>query len=197
MTAGWKGGSVQGDSVALVVVDVQRGFVNHHSRDVIPAVVRLVDRWMAADLPVVFSRFYNPPGSPYEKITGWTRLRTLEEQALVDELAPYVGAAAAVIDKPGSSVFAGPGARALAGWSELMLCGIDTDACVYDSAVDAYQAGIRPWIITDACASSGGPAYHEAALLLAARNLGRGQLLTSDALLEQVTEVEGGRRAAG
>jgi len=94
-------------------------------------------------------------------------------------------------------VFAGPGVEALAGWSDLVLCGIDTDACVYDSAVDAYQTGIRPWIVTDACASSGGPAYHEAALLLASRNVGRGQLLTIDALLEQVTGAEGGHRAAG
>lgn len=180
-------------STALIVVDVQQGFVNRHSRGALPAIVRLVEGWRAAGAPVVMTRFHNEPGSPYETITGWTKLRTDEEQALVDELAPYADTAAAVIDKAQSSVFTPEGARLIrdAGWSDLVLCGIDTDACVYDSAVDAYQGGYRPWIVTDACASTGGPKYHDAALLLAARNLGDDQLVTSATILTRIDGTQG------
>ncbi|WJV51768.1 isochorismatase family cysteine hydrolase [Streptomyces flavofungini] len=173
---------------ALIVIDVQNGFVNKHSRSVVPAIAHLVKRWQETDAPVVFARFHNEPGSPYERITGWTNLRTAEEQALVAELEPYAGAAAAVIDKGQSSVFTTEGARMIrdAGWSDLVLCGIDTDSCVYDSAVAAYQAGYRPWIVTDACASTGGTQYHDAALLLAARNISAAQLVTSKDVLEQL-----------
>ncbi|MFJ3164232.1 isochorismatase family cysteine hydrolase [Streptomyces kanasensis] len=193
MTAMWKAGWVDPRSTALLVIDVQQGFVNQHSRGVIPAVVRLVEGWQAAGAPVVLSRFHNEPGSPYETITGWTRLRTPEEQALVADLAPFAASAAAIIDKPQASVFTPEGTRTIreAGWTDLVLCGIDTDACVYDSAVAAYQAGYRPWIVTDACASTGGARYHDAALLLASRNIGAAQLVTSEIVLSRISGTQG------
>lgn len=181
-------------STALLVIDVQRGFVNGHSRGVLPTIVHLVEGWRAASGPVVFTRFHNELGSPYETITGWTRLRTAKEQAFAEELAHITDSADAVIDKAQSSVFTQEGARLIRdrGWSDLVLCGIDTDACVYDSAIAAYQRGYRPWIVTDACASTGGPKYHDAALLLAARNLGANQLVTSKTVL---AEIGGSQRA--
>ncbi|MFD5881051.1 isochorismatase family cysteine hydrolase [Streptomyces yangpuensis] len=174
------GGLVDPRTAALVVVDVQRGFVNRHSEHAVPEVVRLVEAWTAAGLPVVFARFHNPPGSPYERISGWTRLRTPEEQALVAELEPYVGSAAAVIDKSVSSALTEDLVRVVAEqhWTDLVICGIDTDSCVYDTAVAAYHGGLTPWIVTDACASTGGVEVHQAALLLARRNIGADQLLT-------------------
>jgi nicotinamidase-related amidase len=71
------------------------------------------------------------------------------------------------------------------------LCGIDTDACVYDSAVAAYQSGYRPWIVTDACASTGGAQYHDAALLLASRNIGAHQLITRETVLSRINGTGG------
>ncbi|MEU3855047.1 isochorismatase family cysteine hydrolase [Streptomyces sp. NPDC029554] len=175
-------------STALLVIDVQQGFVNRHSRGVVPVIMRLVDGWRAAGAPVVFTRFHNKLGSPYETITGWTRLRTPEEQALAAELAPAADDAAAVIDKDQASAFTPEGARLFreAGWTDLVFCGIDTDACVYDSARDAYHNGYRPWIVTDACASTGGSQYHEAALLMAARNIGADHLLTTEIALSRI-----------
>ncbi|MFB8401276.1 isochorismatase family cysteine hydrolase [Streptomyces sp. NPDC055912] len=175
-------------TAALVIVDVQAGFINDHSKDAVPPVVRLVHAWVAAGRPVVFTRFYNPPGSPYERVTGWTDLRTPEEQRIVEELTPYVRSAAAVIDKPSSSALTPEFIRLVqtAGWTDLVLAGIDTDACVYDTAIAAYHSGILPWIVTDACASTGGLEYHEAALLLARRNISPQQLLTADELLTGV-----------
>ncbi|MEU0950297.1 isochorismatase family cysteine hydrolase [Streptomyces canus] len=180
-------------STALLVIDAQQGFVNQHSRGVLPAIARLVEGWRAAGAPVVFTRFRNKPGSPYETITGWTRLRTSDEQALAPELAPFADSAASVIDKDQASVFTPEGAQLIrdAGWTDLVLCGIDTDACVYDSARDAYHSGYRPWIVTDACASTGGAQYHDAALLLAARNIGPDYLVDSEAVLSRVNGSQG------
>ncbi|MFG2463363.1 isochorismatase family cysteine hydrolase [Streptomyces sp. NPDC048523] len=178
-------------STALLVIDVQQGFVNRHSRGALPAIVQLVEGWRAAGAPVVFTRFHNTPGSPYETITRWTRLRSPEEQALAAELAPFADATAALIDKDQASVFTPEGAQLIreSGWTDLVICGIDTDACVYDSARDAYHHGVRPWIVTDACASSGGPQYHDAALLMAARNIGTDHLVTSDVVLSRIHEA--------
>lgn len=180
-------------STALLVIDAQQGFLNRHSRGVLPAIVRLVEGWRAAGAPVVLTRFHNELGSPYETITGWTRLRTPEEQALAAEIAPFADGAAAVIDKSQASAFT-PGCAQLirdAGWTDLVLCGIDTDACVYDSARDAYHNGYRPWIVTDACASTGGLQYHDAALQMAARNISPDHLLTSEIVLSRIAGSQG------
>jgi nicotinamidase-related amidase len=58
----------------------------------------------------------------------------------------------------------------------LVLCGIATDGCVLKSAVDAFERGIEPVVVTDACASHAGREIHEAGLLLLARFIGPGQL---------------------
>lgn len=183
--------AVKRSAAALVVVDVQNGFLNSHSRNVLPQVVRLVERWRATGRPLVFTRFHNPLGSPYETITSWTRLRTATEQAFPEELAVHAESAH-VIHKGQSSLLTSEGTHLIRkeGWRDIVLCGIDTDACVYDSAVGLYQTGVRPWIVTDACASSGGDQYHQAALLLAGRNLGCDQLVTADQALAQMTGGE-------
>jgi nicotinamidase-related amidase len=54
----------------LVVVDVQNGFITEHSKPVIPIIVDLVRRWQAAHGDVVFSRYLNYAGSPFERLLG-------------------------------------------------------------------------------------------------------------------------------
>ena len=177
-----------------MVVDVQEGFRNPHSEHVVVNIVRLVDGWVGAGLPLVFARFFNAPGSPYETISGWTELRTAEEQALVRELQPFASRAALIVDKAVSSALTPELTAAAAehGWHDLVIAGIDTDACVYDTAVSVYHQGdLRPWIVTDACASTGGQEMHEAALMLARRNIGARQLLTVDSVLAQLHESAG------
>jgi len=105
------------------------------------------------------------------------------------ELQPFIAMAALMVDKAVSSAVTPEliAAAAERGWTDLVIAGIDTDACVYDTAVGAYHQGhLRPWIVTDACASTGGPDMHEAALKLARRNIGVRQLLTLAEVLNEL-----------
>jgi len=167
-------------NAALVVVDVQNGFVNDESRHVVPRIVELVKRWPG---PVAFTRFFNREGSSYERLIGWTKLHGPPETDLVDELKPY---ASTVIDKGGYSFFGDEG-KALAaaqGWTEVYFCGIDTDICVLKSAVDAFEYGLTPYVIADASASHAGARAHEAGLYLLGRFIGKRQVLSGDVLDE-------------
>ncbi|MFD5610588.1 isochorismatase family cysteine hydrolase [Kitasatospora sp. NPDC127060] len=178
------------DSTVLVAVDVQAGFVRDSSRHVVPTIARLMEAWQSAGGATIVATFDNPVGSQYERISGWTKLRSPEEQALATELAPLAGSAHRIM-KTTSSLLKAPGALELfrsRGWTDVLLCGIDTDSCVYDTAADAYQHGITPWLVMDACASSGGPEYHNAAILLAGRNFGRRLLLTSTDVHHMLSE---------
>lgn len=67
---------------------------------------------------------------------------------------------------------------------EVYLCGLDTDACVYETAIALYEIGIKPILIRDLCFSSGGFKYHEAALMLFKRNISSALIKDSYELLD-------------
>ncbi|MBM9435154.1 cysteine hydrolase [Streptomyces bryophytorum] len=176
------------DGAALIVVDVQNGFTNHHSRHVVPVISSLVSRWSAAGRPVVFTRYRNYPDSPFERFFRWSRLQSPPDTDLVSELADQAESAYAVLDKVGYSFFTDEAVTLLgdAGWTDLVFCGIATESCVLKSAADAFELGYAPWILTDASASDAGPAVHEAGLTVARRLIGPRQLINADGLMAQL-----------
>jgi nicotinamidase-related amidase len=172
-------------TAALIVIDMQNGFLNHHSRHVLPAVTDLVDRWTAAGRPVVFTRYHNHAGSPFQRVMGWTRLQHAPETDIAPDLRDRATAAHALIDKPAYTCFTDEAVRLLDqnGWTELVFCGVATESCVLKSAVDAFERGYTPWLVTDACASDAGPEVHQAGLIVARRLIGPRQLITTTDLL--------------
>ncbi|MFI1257520.1 isochorismatase family cysteine hydrolase [Streptomyces netropsis] len=180
-------------SAALVVIDMQDGFVNHHSCHAVPAVADLVAQWSAAGRPVIFTRYFNYPDSPYERFFQWHRLQEPPETDIVTELTEAAARAHAVVDKTGYTLFT-PKATDLisqAGWTSLVFCGIATESCVLKSAADAFEHGYAPWIVTDSCASDAGPDIHDAGLLVARRLIGTGQLVTTEDVVGQLTAYAG------
>ena len=170
--------TVDPDRTALVVVDVQNGFITDLSQPVVPIIADLLERWTAAGRSVVFTRYLNHPGSLFERLFDWRKLTHSPETDIVPELAA-AAEKAPVIDKHGYTLFNEQG-RALVeqnGWTDLVFCGIDTEICVLKSAVDAFEAGITPWIITDASASHSSQAAHDAGILIGRRFIGSAQFI--------------------
>lgn len=165
---------------ALVVVDVQNGFVTEHSRHVVPLIVDLVKRWKATGRDVVFTRYINYDNSPFERIINWSKLKYSPEIDIVDELQPLIDDSTSVIDKRIYTLFAGDGEKLVRAksWSDLYICGIDTEVCVLKAAVDAFERNITPWLISDASASHAGLATHQAGLLVAAKMIGARQIIS-------------------
>lgn len=56
-------------------------------------------------------------------------------------------------------------------FDEVHLCGFDTDACVYKTAMDLIENGIRPVVLSEYCGSETDE-YHQAGMLLLKRNIG-------------------------
>ena len=156
----------------LIVVDVQRGFVNGHTRHVVPAVERL----QAGCDRIYATRFVNAPVSPWRRFMDWRRFAEGSADA---ELAFRPAAHAVIVDKHVYSCVNEALLHDLRDreTAEVFLCGIDTDACVLVSAVDLFQNGIRPVILAEACASHAGPEYHEAGLRLLERLVGTDQII--------------------
>ena len=172
----------------LVVVDVQNGFITEHSQPVVPVIVDLVRRWQTAHGDVIFTRYLNYPGSPFERLIGWTKMTDGPETELVPELTPYVGMHAPVIDKYIYTLFTPEGTQLVEErrWTDLYICGIDTENCVLKTAVDAFERNLAPWILTDACASHSGPEAHAAGLFVASRFIGTNQIIQTASIPESV-----------
>jgi nicotinamidase-related amidase len=166
----------------LVVVDVQNGFVCDASRHVVPVIADLVARWQDVGHDVVFTRYFNVPGSQYERLFGWTSLQEPPETDIVPELAEGAERATAIIDKQIYSLFTRGGGELVSrhAWTDLYICGIATESCVLKTAVDAFERGdLTPWILEDASASHAGQGAHEAGLLVARRFIGPRQIITT------------------
>lgn len=171
---------ISGASV-LVVIDLQNYFVRDVSAHIVPVIADLATRWRSAGNDVVFTRYVNPPGSPFERLLGWTECRESPQIDIVDELRPHAEAATAVIDKNGYSLFADVAGASLVarhGWRDIYLCGIATENCVLATALGAFELNLTPWLLADASASHRGPRAHEAGLFVAGSFIGEGQIIS-------------------
>jgi nicotinamidase-related amidase len=173
-------GKVSGRSV-LVIVDVQNGFVSDATRHIVPIISRLAERWLDAGRDVIFTRYVNYAGSPFERNFSWSAMKASPEIDIVDALSECVRRATAVIDKGLYTMFTAAGSSVVSdhGWTDLHICGIDTEACVLKIAVDAFERNLTPWIIADASASDSGREYHNAGLLVAKKLIGVSQIVTA------------------
>lgn len=183
---------IPADDSVLVLVDVQNGFVSPRSAHVVPLIADFTRRWAAAGRPYVMSRFINYPDSLFEQLIRWSAMMPgTPETEIVPELADLVPGAVAVLDKPTYSFFNNEGAELVAhhGWKHIVTVGLDTESCVLKTAVDAFELGLVPWVVTDLVYSHAGAVEHEAGLLVTGRFIGRGQLVQSEGILNPEARV--------
>jgi nicotinamidase-related amidase len=174
----------------LLIVDVQNGFVNDKSRHVLPAIRALAEQWVDAELPIYMSQFTNAAGSQWDRLIGWKRLIDEDEIAIHDDLAD-IADRATTFRKNTYTCVVDPFREDMRRerWSSVVLCGIATDGCVLETAVDLFQYGghdVRPIVVRDACASHAGEEIHLMGIKLIERFIGRSQVVSSDDLAAAV-----------
>ena len=159
----------------LVVVDVQVGFINNFTHHIPDRIVRLVERGEHG--PLLFTKFVNVPGSPYRRFLAWDEcsgppetdlvptIQTLANKGRVFEKRGFTGLPQDLSDHLGELA---P--------DEVAVVGIDTDMCVLKVALDIFDRGIKPVVLTDCCASTMGAPAHLAGLAILSRNVGPEQL---------------------
>lgn len=159
----------------LLVVDLQKGFINDYTRHIPARVNELIERQEFA--PILFTRFVNTEGSPFRRFVGWHDCATSPDTDLVPEISRHAQEEH-TFSKPG---YAGI-PEALATYLQdhrferVHIVGIDTDMCVLKVALDIFDLNIEPVILVDCCASTAGLQSHLAGLAVLARNIGADKL---------------------
>lgn len=124
---------------------------------------------------VIATRFFNPENSFYRKLIGWDRFSLGSEDI---PLAFSARKDALIIDKPTYTCVS----DSFISWlnerdiSAVHVCGIDTDICVTKCAVDLFERGIEPVVLSGLCASHAGEDAHPNALNTLRRYIGRSQV---------------------
>ena len=160
---------------AMLVVDVQLGFVNRYTYHIPQRIRFLIER--GEHDPVLFTRFVNVAGGPYRRFLDWHECTEPPETDFAPELAHFA-APDRVFTKPGFTGISDALAARLRELApeEVDVVGIDTDMCVLKVALDVFDLGIKPVVLVDCCASTAGLQAHLAGLAVLARNIGADQL---------------------
>ncbi len=183
------------DKVALIVIDMQRDFVepggfghtlgNDVTRlqAIVPTVARLIALFRASGWPVIHTREGHKPDlsdcPPAKRLRGAPSLRIGDAgpmgrilihgepgHGIVSELAPIDGEI--VLDKPGKGAFYATSLGddlARLGATHLVLAGVTTEVCVQTTMREANDRGFECLLVEDATESYF-PAFKEAALAM-------------------------------
>ncbi len=154
---------------ALLVVDVQAGFISDYTQKALPRIHELLED--PAYSLVIATRFSNPPGSPFRRFIKWSRLSTPHEIALDPQVARR---ADIIVDK--TTYGAGDEIRAILedrGISQVTVVGIDTDVCVLQNAAFLFDHGFEVTVDIQGTATNGGSDADRAAIRLLQRTIGR------------------------
>ncbi len=171
------------DSVGLVVIDMQRDFLEDGGfgaslgndvsrlRAIVPTVARLIEGFRSADLPVIHTRECHRPDlsdlPPAKRDRGNPSLRIGDEgpmgrllvagepgTEIVPALLPVVGEA--VVDKPGKGAFYHTDFGTILeqkGLKQLVFAGVTTEVCVQTTMREANDRGYDCLLATDATES--------------------------------------------
>ncbi len=156
---------------ALIVVDVQRGFVTPGTEGTSPLILDHLRRWPDRYDVVIATRFVNEPGSFYATQRDWHAMMDAPD---TDVLPAIEAVADVIVTKHGLAPRRDDVMPILRRHAieRVEICGFDTDQCVLATALLLWDAGIVPRVLAGLSASSGGPEMHEAGLAITRRAIG-------------------------
>ncbi len=163
---------------AILVIDVQLFFINRFTKEIPKKIAQLINRNIFNK--VYFFKFVNNRQSNWYK-AGWKRMMDSSETDIVPELKHFSNDKN-TFTKNSYSVFRVKEFNKILKEekiTKLFICGLDTHACIYTSAHEAYERGYDVKVISDLCAASHGKKYHLFALDLFGKNMGDNVLITS------------------
>ncbi len=157
---------------ALLIVDVQKGFVNDRTKHIPPLVEKLQHNYEM----VIATKFINLPDSPYRRLIKWNRLSPNTDEV---ELAFKPKKGVVVIEKYIYSCINDSFISLLKNndIDEVDICGLETDICVTKCAVDLFEHNITPYVLKDYCSTILDTAAQESAWIILARYIGKSQII--------------------
>lgn len=163
--------------IGLLVVDMQKGFLDESHNDYVQKVQDFLDQNHARYDVIVATRFFNPKKSLWRMLLNWEGCDEHSSDLLLRVSLPQ---GSKDVDK---STYGISGAPQIQKWlkdvERVDVLGVDTDACVLLSCLELFDLQIKPYVLSDLCVSTRGDYYHHMALEILRRNIGQEQVCSS------------------
>ena len=138
---------------ALLIIDVQKSAV------IKPEIAQKIEK-LQYEYDVIFVSKFTNKNSPLLNLLNWSGYDD-------EELAFKPKNNAFIYTKTGYSSYL----PEMKEFEEIHICGFDTDACVYKTAMDLAEIGVRPVVLKDYCFSAN-QEFHDMGMKLLERNIG-------------------------
>ena len=160
----------------IVVVDPQKGWLNDYTRPPLLTLAEALNQsgcWQS----VVITKFVNDLKSPFRTLLPWWRdFQTSADTDFIDEFA---NSDVKVFER---NIYGLPAELWIyierQGVKQLMLTGVETDATIVKTAMDAFDRGISVWVPSDLVASTYGPVGQSHGLAILGKVLGKDHILS-------------------
>lgn len=156
----------------LLVIDLQKSFINNKTIDIVERVEKLIER-NNYDY-IAFTKFINDKNSNWYKILDYKGCISKEDQEIVVSTKNHD-----VFDKKIYSALTDDLKCYMKknNISTLYLCGIDTDACVLKTALDLFENGYNVKVLEKYCMSCAGKQNHKKAIEILKRLIGKDNVI--------------------
>lgn len=159
---------------ALIVIDVQKFFLNSHTEKIVKEIQKYLRKNISQYSAIYFTIFKNDPNGPLWQISEWRDCVGSPDTDICDEIKVFANSNN-LFYKNILSAFKVPqirnGLKEL-NVSEVYLCGFDTDCCVLATAYDLFDEGIKPIVLENLTWSTSKEKLHKSAIQMLERNIG-------------------------
>jgi nicotinamidase-related amidase len=155
---------------AILIVDTQKFFINKFTKDIPDKIANFLKEH-TFDY-IIFFKFIFSKDSSFAKFIKNPRLIHSEDTDIVPELEKFITKNNVFV----KSTFSSFKSEKLLNFlkknriEKLYICGFDTNACVFATAIEAFDLGFDVKVIQDLCASHSGKKYHKDAVEMLKRN---------------------------
>ncbi len=162
---------------ALIVTDMQNGFINENTKQIISKIKSLIEKNLFDY--VTFTQFINVTDSSYERLLHWKEFKSSPQIDIVEELKHYCQN---LFKKNYYSPFTKKFEQFLKkkNIKELYFVGVDTNICITQGAVDAFEKSYIPYVLSDYCASHSGNEFHDFALKNLEKFIGKHHIIKGE-----------------
>lgn len=159
---------------ALLVIDPQNHFMSGPNTRHLPKLILGLIENGKFDF-VIFTKFVNGRKTGFSKILKWRKCMGGRDTEMVGELKPFSNGKNTFVKDTYSPFKNRRFVRLLKKRrvGVLYIAGTDTDACILATAIDAFDFGLRPIILSKFCASHSGQERHREGLKILAGILGK------------------------
>ncbi len=157
----------------LLIIDVQRNFINENTESLISKISTLTKDSINYKY-IAFTKFINDENSNFYKVLNYKGCMHENDREIV-------------LDTNGYKIFNKRTYTALTNELKnyikekninvIYLCGIDTDACIFKTALDLFENNYNVKVLKDYCMSHSGLENHNMAIILLEKLIGKDNVI--------------------